>query len=163
MSPTDTVPPKGFRITGWHVLFGVVLFFAIIIAVDVLFMVKAYQTFSGQIIKNPYEAGLAWNQHLLDEKHQAALGWTVDAGLQADGELVITVLDRTGAPVRDLKANATLERPATEQGRVIVKLEERAPGVYRAHAALASGAWDLRTLLEGPSGPFQAERRIIAP
>ncbi|MCE3290858.1 MAG: hypothetical protein K0R83_2870, partial [Caulobacter sp.] len=33
MSLTDTPPPKGFRITGWHVLVGVTLFFAIIIAV----------------------------------------------------------------------------------------------------------------------------------
>ncbi|RYF95788.1 MAG: ferredoxin [Caulobacteraceae bacterium] len=163
MSPTDTVPPAGFRITGWHVLIGVTLFFAIVIAVDVLFMVKAYQTFSGQIVKNPYEAGLAWNQHLLDEKHQVALGWSVDAGLQGDGGLVVTVNDRTGAPVEGLKANATLERPATEQGRVMVRLDERAPGVYEGRPVLAPGAWDLSAVLEGPAGPFQAERRIIAP
>ena len=163
MSPTDIAPAKGFRINGWHVLAGMILFFAIIIAVDVLFMVKAYQSFSGQIVKNPYEAGLAWNQHLLDEKHQAALGWRVDAGLQDSGELVVTVLDKAGAPVAGLKANVTLERPATEQGRLQVALKESAPGIYRGRQPLGSGAWDMSTVLEGPAGPFKAERRIIAP
>ena len=163
MPRTDAPGAKGFRITGWHVFFGVTLFFAIIIAVDVLFMVKAYESFSGQIVKNPYEAGLAFNQRLRDQQHQVALGWQVDAGLQPDGDLVVTVLDKAGAPVEGLKARATLERPATEQGRLDVALAETAPGVYRGRQPLAPGAWDLRALLEGPSGPFEAERRIVAP
>lgn len=163
MSPTDAPRPKGFRITGWHVFFGVALFFTIIIAVDVLFMVKAYESFSGQIVKNPYEAGLAFNQHLRDQKHQVALGWQVDAGWQPDGDLVVTVLDKAGVPVEGLKARATLERPATDHGRLEVALAETAPGVYRGRQALARGAWDLRALLDGPAGPFQAERRIVAP
>lgn len=163
MPRTDAVPTKGFRITGWHVLAGITLFFAIIIAVDVLFMVKAYESFSGQIVKNPYEAGLAWNQHLLDEKHQAALGWTVDAGLREGDEVVVTVIDKDGAPVAGLKANVILQRPATERGRLEVALTEATPGVYRGRGALAPGAWDLTALLNGPAGPFEAERRIIAP
>jgi nitrogen fixation protein FixH len=163
MSLTDAPRPKGFRITGWHVFFGVTLFFAVVIAVDLLFIVKAYESFSGQIVKNPYEAGLAFNQRLRDQQHQAALGWQVDAGLRPDGDLVVTVLDKAGAPVEGLRARATLERPATERGRLELVLRESAPGVYRARQALAAGAWDLSALLDGPDGPFRAERRIIAP
>jgi nitrogen fixation protein FixH len=163
MSPTDAAPPKGFRITGWHVLFGMVLFFAIIIAVDVLFMVKAYESFSGQIVKNPYEAGLAFNQRLLDQKHQSQLGWQVDAGLGTADELVIKVRDKAGAPITGLKAVATLERPATERGRLELAFREADPGVYLARAGLAAGVWDMTTVLEGSGGVFRAERRIIAP
>lgn len=163
MSPTENAPPKGFRITGWHVLIGMVLFFAIIIAVDVLFMVKAYESFSGQIVKNPYEAGLAFNQHLRDQKHQVDLGWQVDAGLEPTGELIIKVRDKAGAPVTGLKAGATLERPATERGRLELAFREADPGVYLARVGLAPGVWDMTTKLEGPTGAFRAERRIIAP
>lgn len=56
-------PEKG-RITGWHVLIAVVLFFGVVIGVDTVFMVKAYSTFSGEVASNPYEAGLAFNKTL---------------------------------------------------------------------------------------------------
>lgn len=163
MPRNDTAPAKGFRITGWHVLAGVTLFFAIIIAVDVLFIVKAYESFSGQIVKNPYEAGLAFNQRLRDQQHQVELGWQVDAGLDAAGELVVEVRDRAGAPVTGLAARAILERPATERGRLDLPFNEASPGVYRARPSLGPGAWDLTAVLDGPRGPFRAERRIVAP
>lgn len=163
MPTADTPKSHGLRITGWHVLVAVVLFFSIVIAVDVLFMVKAYESFSGQIVKNPYEAGLAFNQRLRDQKHQVALGWQVDAGLQPTGEVVVEVRDRDGAPVGGLSAQAVLERPATEQGRIEAALEEIRPGVYVARPTLPAGAWDLTARLHGPQGPFEAERRIVAP
>lgn len=163
MPTADTAPAKGFRITGWHVLAGVTLFFAIVIAVDVLFIVKAYESFSGQIVKNPYEAGLAFNQRLRDQQHQVELGWQVDAGLEASGNLVVRVRDKAGAPVSGLTARAVLERPATERGRLELPLRETGPGLYAVRSPLGAGAWDMTALLEGPQGPFRAERRITAP
>ena len=159
----DNIVPPGFRITGWHVLIGVTLFFAIVIAVDVLFIVKAYESFSGQIVKNPYEAGLTFNQHLRDQKHQVALGWQIDAGLEPAGDLIVVVRDKAGDPVTGLAARAVLERPATEKGRLELTFHEAAPGFYRVDPGLAPGAWDMTAILEGPSGPFRAERRIYAP
>ena len=55
---------------------GVVAFFALVIAVDVVFMVLAYRTFSGQVASNPYEAGLAFNQTLAQRQREASLGWS---------------------------------------------------------------------------------------
>ena len=162
MSNDNTAPP-GFRVTGWHVLIGVTLFFAIVIAVDVLFIVKAYDSFSGQIVKNPYEAGLAFNQRLRDQRHQVALGWQVDAGLEPAGDLVVVVRDKAGAPVTGLTARAVLERPATEKGRLELSFREAAPGFYRVAPRLAAGAWDMTAILDGPAGQFRAERRIYAP
>lgn len=72
-SVTTATSRKG-QITGWHVLIGVVTFFALIIAVDVVFMVLAYRTFSGQVASNPYEAGLAFNKTLAQREREAALG-----------------------------------------------------------------------------------------
>lgn len=67
-------PEKG-RITGWHVLIAVVLFFGVVIGVDTVFMVKAYSTFSGEVASNPYEAGLAFNKTLDQRRRETALGW----------------------------------------------------------------------------------------
>jgi len=163
MPTTDAAPAGGFRITGWHVLAGVTLFFLIVIAVDVLFIVKAYESFSGQIVKNPYEAGLAFNQRLQDQKHQVELGWRVDAGLEETGELVIRVQDRGGAPVTGLSPTAVFERPATDRGRLELVFREAGDGVYRARSPLGAGAWDMTAVLDGPAGPFRAQRRITAP
>ncbi|MCE3289263.1 MAG: ferredoxin, partial [Caulobacter sp.] len=105
----------------------------------------------------------AFNQKLRDQKHQVELGWQVDAGLDAAGDLVVQVRDRAGAPVTGLAARAILERPATERGRLDLPFDEASPGVYRVRPSLDAGAWDLTAVLDGPQGPFRAERRIVAP
>ena len=96
--PTSTAR-KG-QITGWHVLVGVVAFFALIIAVDVVFMVLAYRTFSGQVASNPYEAGLAFNKTLAQREREAALGWSAAVQSEGGGAVVVRVAGSRGASAR---------------------------------------------------------------
>ncbi|MBX3481332.1 MAG: FixH family protein [Caulobacter sp.] len=159
-SPADKAP--GFRITGWHVLIGVVAFFAVVIAVDVLFITMAFRTFSGEVASNPYEAGLAYNRTLAEERAQAALGWKVAMSRPDNATVEIAISDREGRPVSGLTGEAVFDRPATEAGRRQVAVQAAGPGLYRLTVPEASGAWDIRATFKRQDGQqFKVEQRLV--
>lgn len=161
MTATAAKPP--FVLTGWHVLAMVVAFFAVVIGVDAVMITQAYRTFSGQVAKNPYEAGIAFNRTLARRRAEAALGWTVTADDTADRRVVLRFADRDGKPLEGLTVTGVMERPATETGRLNLTFEAVAPGVYRSGPAPA-GAWDLSaTARSGRGDLMEAQRRFTWP
>jgi len=162
MSRTSTRKP--FRLTGWHVLGMLVMFFGVTAAVDGLMVADAYSTYPGEVSSNPYEDGLAFDSELGQQHDQAALGWRLTAGLDAAGAIELTARDRAGGPIAFKRIEARLERPATEQGRREVRFVQTVPGAYRAQPGALSGAWDLRlSAFDAQGRRFDAERRLVAP
>lgn len=156
-----SAPPKG-RITGWHVLVGVVLFFAVVIGVDTLFVIKAYGSFSGEVASNPYEAGLAFNQTLAQRRREAALGWSAGVATPGGKAVLVTLADRAGKPLDGLSVTATLERPATQVGRQTLNFKPLGQGRYLASARL-DGAWDLSGVARNARDMIEIETRLVAP
>ena len=156
-------PPAGFRLTGWHVLAIVCGFFAVVIAVDVAFVVVAVRTFPGEVSATPYEDGLAFNRSVAQLRAQERLGWRASAAAAA-GAIVLEVRDRTGQPVAGLAVTGELQRPATEAGRRTLAFHETKPGRYVSRPDGLSGAWDLSAHAVGKTGArFNAERRLTWP
>jgi len=155
----QTISQKG-KITGWHVLIAVVLFFGIVIGVDTIFMIKAYSTFSGEVASNPYEAGLAFNKTLDQRRRETALGWKTGIATH-DGKVVVTVEDRTGKPLDHLSVTGVLERPATETGRQTLNFKPIGQGRYEVPARL-DGAWDLRGTARNSGDMIEIETRLVA-
>jgi nitrogen fixation protein FixH len=156
-------PRRAFQLNGWHVLAGVTAFFAVIIAVDVTFMVMAIRTFPGQVSVTPYEDGLLYNRRIAQLEAQERLGWQASAEAEPRA-VVLQFRDRAGAPVQGLKVTGRLERPATETGKIALRFAETTPGRYVAAAGPAPGAWDLTTEANGRGGEtFIAERRLTWP
>jgi nitrogen fixation protein FixH len=163
-APAPAPARAGFRITGWHVLAGMVLFFTIIISVDVLFMTMAFRSFSGEVASNPYEAGLAYNKTLAEERAQAALGWSTSLQRPSERAVEVTILDRAGRPVSGLAGQVQFERPATRNGSHTLAIKGDSDGIYRATVPEPSGAWDVRFTLSAPDGtPFRVEQRLVWP
>jgi nitrogen fixation protein FixH len=157
------VSTTGFRLTGWHVLAIVCTFFGVVITVDVGMAVMAYRTFSGEVAKDPYEAGLIYNRTLAQRRAEAALGWKSSIA-EATGLVQLGMTDKDGQPLAGLSVTAKLERPATEAGSVNVAFTESAPGIYEARLPGLSGAWDVHARATDKSGRlFEAERRVIWP
>ncbi len=153
-----TRPP--FEIRGRHVFLGVFTFFAVVVAVDMAFLVMAYRTFPGQSSVTPYEDGLLYNNRIAQLEAQDRLGWKVGAAAEPD-RVVLIYQDRNGAPLSGLSITGRLERPATETGRLALTFSEAAPGRYVAPAKAATGAWDLTVDARGSTGgAFTAERRL---
>ena len=163
MSLTSPSARRPFRLNGWHVLAGVTAFFAVIIAVDVSFMVMAIRTFPGQVSVTPYEDGLLYNRHIAQLDAQARLGWRAAAGAEP-GQVTLELRDRQDRPLTGLTITGRLERPATETGRVPLRFVEVSPGRYLAPAGHIAGAWDLTAEARDPKGAvFVAERRLTWP
>ena len=160
-APVQSKRPP-FTVQGWHVAVAMVAFFALIIAVNAVFLTQAYRTHPGQVAPKPYEAGLIYNAELERQRAQAALGWRAAAEARPDG-LTVLLQDREGTPLGGLTVTAILQRPATGHGRTVLTLSETAPGRYGRQAGL-SGAWDTRIEARPASGPvFVAERRLTWP
>ncbi|PZQ63925.1 MAG: ferredoxin [Phenylobacterium zucineum] len=156
-------PRRAFQLTGWHVLAGVTAFFAVVIAVDVTFMVMAIRTFPGQVSVTPYEDGLLYNKRIAQLEAQERLGWQASAEARPRA-VELQFRDRDGAPVRGLAITGRLERPATETGRIALRFAEASPGRYVAPAGPAPGGWDLTAEAHGQGGQsFIAERRLTWP
>ncbi|HYD27038.1 FixH family protein [Brevundimonas sp.] len=160
-APASAAKPP-FTVRGWHVAAGVVAFFALVVGVDAGFLVMAYRSHPGQVAARPYEAGLVYNAELERLRAQEALGWRAGAAARAEG-LEVVVQDRDRRPLGGLRVSATLQRPATEQGRTELALQETAPGRYAATRGL-SGTWDVHIeAADGAGQRFMAERRLTWP
>lgn len=162
MSTSQPPPRTGFTVKGWHVAAGVIAFFTVVVGVDMAFLVTAYRTHPGQVEAKPYETGLIYNAELERQRAQAALGWR--AGAEAQGRNIQVVLeDREGVPLEGLTVSALLQRPATEQGRTELTLNQTGPGRYAAAVNL-SGTWDARIEAADDQGRrLVAERRLTWP
>ena len=86
-------------------------------------------------------------------------GETINSGRT---QLVVSIADKTGRPIRGLDLLGRLERPATESGRRMLRFTETKPGLYQAFAPDTPGAWDLTLSGADPAGrPFEAESRML--
>lgn len=116
------------ELRGIHVFFWIVAFFAVTIAVDVFFVVRAVNTFPGEQVKNSYVLGLDYNRQLERRAEQEKLGWVAEAGM-INESLVVRVRAGSG-PVTGLKVDVGVILPG--RGADMLKLKERAPGEYAA-------------------------------
>lgn len=153
-----------FQIRGGHVLAGLLLFFAAIIAINIAFAVAAVRTFPGEDERRSYTQGLHYNDVLADRRAQAQLGWHASSafGATADGaEIVVRLTDRDGRPVSGVAVTGALRWPPSESGDRRLSFEARGDGRYVADVgALNAGGWDLRARAEDEAGralDFEAE------
>ena len=122
-----------FRFTGWHFLACMVVFFGIDIAVNVAFIVRAVQTFPGEVADDPYEAEVAYDQTLAQEAIEQKLGWMAvinDAGHAPQGEAIsVHWTDRAGRPLSGLTVTGLRARrpPSRKIHRSASAKRRRAP------------------------------------
>lgn len=163
MTPVAPGPAGRRPITGRHVLFGVLGFFALVVGVDSLFVVWAVESFPGEVSARAYEDGLAYNRAIAARRDQASLGWTAKVAQGArPGDIRVRILDARGAPLDGLAVKAAFVRPATDAGARSAPLNVAAPGDYAGGPALAPGAWDLTlTATDAGGRRFEARRRLV--
>jgi len=152
-----------FVVRGWHVLTGVVAFFAVVIGLDALFVFWAVDSFPGEVSGRAYEDGIAYDRTLAARRAQTRLGWTarVTQG-NSPGQITADISGPDGDRLKGLTVKATFVRPATDHGRMIVDLRPEPGGLYRGGARLGDGAWDLTlTAADARGRTFEAHRRLV--
>jgi len=158
--------PGGRVIRGRHVLFAMLAMFGIVIAVNVVFVVLALDTFTGVTTANPFKEGLAYNQVLAARDAQRDLGWqgsvTAAPLSGAEDAITVTMTGKDGAPLSGLVLSGTLRRPTHEGVDQPLVWQEEVPGSYRTVVALPErGNWDLVvSAADGRNAPFEMKARL---
>ena len=167
---SDFQPSTRFgKVTGWHVLAGFVLFFAIVFGVNGLMVYGALSTFDGVEIEGAYQKGRTYN-HVLDRMEaQRKLGWTSGietSALPGTGHrtaLRVSFADAEGKPLDNLTVLGTFWRPVVSGEDKRMTLIETAPGLYEAKYELEHpGNWLVRVAATDPDGQtFVEEKRVV--
>ncbi len=157
---------RSFMLNGKHVLAMFLVFFAIIIIANAVFITFAVKSFPGEQEKKSYLQGVRFNDRLAEREAQNALGWTAEiATARAEDGLVSIELafrSATNAPISGLSVEGVLSRPVSDEFDAPVAFEELAGGAYRASIAVPSGAWRLQATATNENGDrFELEKRLL--
>jgi nitrogen fixation protein FixH len=140
---------------------------ALVVAVNAVMVAAAFGTWSGLAVQKPYERGLDYNRALAAAERQEALGWTVEARLEASptGSLVVVeAVDREHRPMNFLVMEIELERPLGAPDRHKAALSRAADGRYvAALPLLAPGQWQARIAASRGGDTVLLSRRLTAP
>ena len=154
-----------FRFTGRMTLGLIIGFFAVIFAVNGIFVWYATQSWHGLDTDDAYRKGLDYNATLERAAAQKALGWRAEVTLDG-ARPVLRLSDSTGQPLSGLAVTGVARRPVDEHADRALELVGAGDGVYRAASDLpARGQWELRVEVARRDGPpFLIEQRLwLAP
>src|SRR3954454_15163229 len=102
-------------LTGRKVLFMLVAFFGVVIAVNMIMMKLAIQTLPGTEVDSAYTASLAYESEIAAAHDQNARNWKVDAHIGRDSgggaTVQVEARDTNGTPVSGLNLQCVFERP----------------------------------------------------
>lgn len=156
------------ELKGWHVLLMLSAFFGVMIAVNVVFMVYAYETFTGEDTSSPYLKGLQFNHTLAERATQARLEWRATIDFEPSGNAFIattTIRDKHGNPELGLRVTMTMRRPTNAALDRELTLDPVRNGRYVTNPEVfAPGQWDASVRSVTPDGrTFEATRRVVLP
>lgn len=161
----DERPPRFGKITGWHVLAALILFFGLVMVVNIVMIRAAVSTFGGVETRSSYKAGLEFTAEEQRVAEQDALGWEVDAHVAGDAAartLTVKVFDRNQAALGSLEIAANFAHPVDERLDHQVTLHETGNGVYTAVFALPAGVRMLHLdLSSGGVLRFRSQNRMV--
>lgn len=135
--------PGGRALSGRHVLFVFIGFFAIVFAANGLMIYQAVSTFGGLDTDDAYRKGLAYNERIAAAAAQTELGWRDRLDYVSDARhLRVSFTDATGAAVGGLTVTVEMQRPATNRYDQKLFLTQTGPDTYEADVSeLESGWW----------------------
>lgn len=156
-------PPQRDRWIPWLIVAG----FALVILVNGIMVYFAVASFTGLQTEGHYQRGLDYNEVLVGDRVQDALGWAV--GIEFDetgdgrGRLSVQVADQAGEPLNDAGVLVRLVRPVQAGYDMDVTLTAAGDGLYAADVELPlRGQWDLLARIRHPSGNYSTAKRIVA-
>ncbi len=158
--PSQPQPPQPKRFTGRHMLFAMLAFFGVVIAVNLTMAVFASTSWTGLVVKNSYVASQAFNRQLEQARVQAARGWTGKIAYR-DGAIVLSLADKEGQPVLLDTSVVQVGRPAFEQADHRVAMVHQGNGVYHASDVLQPGIWQVSVRGTSSRGDYRLDSRLI--
>lgn len=164
------------RERGWWYPWIFVVGMLVVVAVNVVMITLALDTFPGLETNDAYRQGIAYNQTIAAAEAQAARGWHLNLAVEpqvAAGEpgkaertaaVTATFTDRDGQPIGGLQVETYFVRPTIAGSDVTAELDELGNGRYAATVAVPlPGQWDVRIHARRGDDTYQATHRIMMP
>ncbi len=143
------------RFTGYHATAMISLFFAVVIAVNVLMATFAVRTFGGTVVENSYVASQHFNGWLEEARREARLAWSVDQPVRDTADrLSIGARDAQSRPLATARVSAHAVHPLGRMPERRLTFTEVAPGAYRSVEGLPPGRWKLWVRIEKGDSHF---------
>ena len=155
-----------FRLTGRHVFLGLAAFLGFAVAVNLITLYWALDTWPGRAEESPYRQGLAYNERIEAIARQNGLGWQAELSLRRDGdkpEVVLAEVFLTDGNGRGISAGAVRGRFVHPMQEIfdspILEAESAARGRYRfAEILPRPGAWRFSFTATAADGtPFRRD------
>ncbi|MEM9428673.1 MAG: FixH family protein [Pseudomonadota bacterium] len=147
------------RFTGWHMAGVMVLFFGVIISVNLTLAVFANRSWTGLVVENSYVASQQFDDMIAERKAQAARGWHTALDYSG-GQLHFAMTDAAGRALAGAEVRVRVGRPTHETDDLDIALVPVAGG-YGAALALTPGAWDAWVEARSADGtPWEGQWRL---
>lgn len=140
---TNDAAPAPRPLTGKHITAIFVAFFGVVIAVNVTMARLAIGTFGGTVVDNSYVASQHFNRWMAKGEADRALGWMTSMTQRGDGRFLVTLRDRTDAPIDAARIVAVARHPLGVEPDRTLTLVETAPGAYASETPLPAGRWQI--------------------
>lgn len=142
------------RLNGRIILAISMLFFGIIIAVNLVLAQRAVATFPGIEVSNGYVASQSFDKR---RQAQQRLGWTLVQDYQR-GRMQLAFADLAGQPVA-VEDLAVLIGRATESREDVTPVFTWKDGVYQADVPLGDGVWMIKVTARAQDGTLFEQRQ----
>lgn len=157
--------PRPPRQPGWYIPWLFVAGFAVVIAVNGVMLHFALSTWTGVQTEQHFLKGIHYNEDLAGARAQAERGWKVGLDFTGTdplkGLVAVTLHDKSGNLLKDAKVRVTFIRPTSEGHDLTLELPYLGEGRYAAPVTLTlPGQWDMRLVVDHPSGDYQDQKRI---
>jgi nitrogen fixation protein FixH len=133
------------RFTGWHMTAIMLLFFGVIITVNMTMAVFATTTFGGKVVENSYVASQKYNDWLAAARAQQQLGWTYKVALAADRRVAVDL------SVSDARIEAVARHPLGREAEVALRFAGH-DGRFRSTEPLPAGRWTVHLMVTAGAG-----------
>lgn len=163
--PNARPQPSGRR-PGWYIPFFFFAFFGVVIAVNGIMLYFATSTFNGLETEDHFMKGIKYNQDLAGAKAQAERAWKVDLAFDSPepgkAKVNLTLHDKHGNLLKDAKVRMKFIRPTMQGYDRTITPEYAGDGRYVAALDLPlPGIWDIRLVIEHPTGDYQDQQRVF--
>jgi nitrogen fixation protein FixH len=155
-----TVERKG-EFTGRHMLFVMLAFFGVIIAVNVMMATLASTSWTGLVVENSYVASQEFNRKAEESRAQAALGWNSRLTI-AGGEVRYALTDASGTAIALGRVEAQFRHPAYAAEDQALTLTQAGGSEFSAPLGVHDGLWVVEIAADaGLDRPYRDIRRIV--
>ena len=153
--PTGNSGHGGF--TGRHMTAILVVFFAVVIAVNVAMARLATSTFGGVVVDNSYVASQHFNRWLDEAAAEKKLGWQADFTRRADGRLAVKLV----GPSPSAQLAALARHPLGRQPDRSLAFVRDGSGAFVSTGPLPAGRWRLRFEVHADGRIWRSEGDIL--